>query len=428
LFKSSLGYKQIESVFKTLFSGSCQKKPSDSTIRLWVMRAGYAKLNKELPDGQWMMIGDVTVDIGTLKCLVNVGVNLDVLYEREDITLTFDDLEIIGIHPTQKATGEFAEESFRTDIDRLGGFKNVKGIIIDQGTDVSKGAKLLQKGEEKLKILHDISHKLSLVLERDLKNDPHWEDYTKHLTKTKQLVQQTELAGLQPPKQRSKARFMNVSLYINWFYRVKKSKEDGNLQHIPEERFNEYFGWMSKFEFFYEIIHQKVGVTEIIKDTIRRGGYSMETYEYLIELFDLMPLDKGIHSFICNALDAVYEEVEKLDDEERLPGTTEIAESLFGSHKNHSACGGHGITGNVLTLGALVGATLTSEEVNKTMEETSVQSMLDWVSNKVGDTLAKLRNRFFKDIGKEKKSTDCNSDLNKGQNLTGCNTEMLATG
>ena len=25
------------------------------------------------------MIGDVTVDIGTLKCLVNVGVNLDVV-------------------------------------------------------------------------------------------------------------------------------------------------------------------------------------------------------------------------------------------------------------------------------------------------------------------------------------------------------------
>jgi hypothetical protein len=47
------------------------------------------------------------------------------------------------------------------------------------------------------------------------------------------------------------------------------------------------------------------------------------------------------------------------------------------------------------------------------MEETPVQSMLDWVINKVGDTLAKLRNRFFK-------------EPDKGQNLTDLNIEVLA--
>jgi len=246
LFKNGLGYKQIERVFKVLFSESSQKKPSDSTIRLWLMRSGYAKLNKPLPDGQWLIIGDVTVDIGTLKCLVSVGVNLDVLYEREDITLTLNDLDIIGVHPTEKATGEFAEESFRKDIDRLGGIKNVKGIVIDQGSDLTKGAKLLQKGEERLKFLHDISHKLSHVLEKDLKDDPLWEKYTKQLTKTKQLVQQTELAGLQPPKQRSKARFMNVALYVDWFSKFKKSEQDGNFDEIPKKRFNKYFNFFMK--------------------------------------------------------------------------------------------------------------------------------------------------------------------------------------
>ena len=112
MFKCVLGYKQIENTFKTLFSDLHQKKPSDSTVRLWVMRSVYAKLNKALPDGKWIMIGDVTVDIGTLKCLLNVGVNLNVLYWREDIILTLNDLEVVHIHPNQKATGEFTEESF----------------------------------------------------------------------------------------------------------------------------------------------------------------------------------------------------------------------------------------------------------------------------------------------------------------------------
>lgn len=415
MFKSGLGYKQIESVFKVLFSDSSQKKPSDSTIRLWLMRFGYAKLNTPLPDGQWLMISDVTVDIGTLKCLVSVGVNLDVLYERDDITLTLNDLDIVGIHPTQKATGEFAKKSFREDIDRLGGIETLKGIIIDQGSDLTKGAKLLQEGGAKLTFLHDISHKLSHVLEKDLKDDPLWEEYTKQLTKTKQLVQQTELAGLQPPKQRTKARFMNVALYVDWFSEFKKSKRAGNLDKIPEERFNEYFGWMSNFEFFHEVIQQKVSVVEMIKDTIRRDGYSVETYEHLINILDTMPIDGGVHSFVCDALDAVYEEVEKLNDGERLPGTSEIIESLFGSHKHHSACGGHGITGNVLTIGSLVGKTQTGEEIGKTMEETSVKSVLDWVANNVGDTLAKLRNRFF-------------PKPFKGQNLTDCNEAVFAAG
>lgn len=71
------------------------------------------------------------------------------------------------------------------------------------------------------------------------------------------------------------------------------------------------------------------------------------------------------------------------------------------------------IAGNVLTLGALVEKTQTSEEVRKTMEETPAQSVLGWVSNRVGDTLAKLRNRFL-------------NELNKEQNLTDSNMEVLA--
>ena len=71
-------------------------------------------------------------------------------------------------------------------------------------------------------------------------------DYTAKLMKTKQLVQQTELAPLQPPNQRSKARFMNASLYINWPNRILQSKAAGYLDEIPNERYEEYFGWLDQ--------------------------------------------------------------------------------------------------------------------------------------------------------------------------------------
>lgn len=360
------------------------------------MRYGFSKLNNQLPSGQWAIIGDVTVDIGTLKCLATVGVNLDTLYERTDIILTYNDLEIIGIHPTHNSTGEFAHESFQKDIERLGGARNVKQLLIDQGSDLTKGAKLIKQAEMRIKCLHDISHLLANVLEKDLKEDSLWEEYTKHLTETKRLVQQTEVAALQPPKQRSKSRFMNCSLYIDWFIKLEESKKNGNLDYIPQERYNEFFGWRSGFEFYFEILQQKAEVIEFIKDTIRRSGYSMNIYDHLIDTLDLMPYDEAVRPLICKALDVVFVEVEKLDENERLLGSTEIMESLFGSYKNHSARGGHGITGNILTLGVLVGKVQTGDELCKTMEMNPVQAAVKWVEDKIGDTLAKLRNAFFK--------------------------------
>ena len=164
------------------------------------MRTGHGKIHKLLPTGNWMLIGDVTVDIGTIKCLVTVAVDLNDLEEMEDYTIKLEDLEIVGISPTEHSDGEFACETFKVGIERLGGVDAVKGLVIDQGPDVKKGATLLQKANSKVQVFFDISHKLALVVEKELKDDPRWVEYTSQLTKTKQRVQQTELAALQPPE------------------------------------------------------------------------------------------------------------------------------------------------------------------------------------------------------------------------------------
>ncbi len=353
LFKRGLGYRQIENVFKALSPYTKMKAPSDSSIRLWIMRTGYFKIHKLMPDGEWMMLGDVTIDIGIIKCLVTCGVNLEKFHEREDYTLTHNDLEIVGIHPTSQSDGKFACQAFQEGIKRLGGMDAVKGLLIDQGPDVKKGANLLQEAEEKLKIFFDISHNLSLVLEKEFTADPKWNDYTTQLAKTKRLVQQTELAALQPPNQRSKARFMNTSLYINWPDRILRSKAAGYLDEIPKERYEEYFGWLEEYVPSLLIWGQKVGVVETIKSTIRQYGLSEDAYNHLLTVISVMPLEKELEEFICDVFSSLNEEVEKLDEGQILPAFTESLESVFGSFKYHTARGGQGMTGNILTVGTL---------------------------------------------------------------------------
>lgn len=395
LFRKGLGYKQIESVFEALEPYLSKKGPSDSVIRQWMMRIGFFKLHEPLPAGEWMMLGDVTVDIGTIKCLITLAVDINALHEREDYTLSSKDLVIAGIHPTECSNGEFAYQAFQEGVKRLGGMDAVVGLVIDQGSDVKKGGTLLQKANAKIKVLYDISHKLSLVLEKELKNDEQWIAYTQQLTKTKQLVQQTELAALQPPNQRSKARFMNASLYIKWPDKILQAKADGNLDKIPEDRYQKYFGWLSGYSTSLLSWGQKVGVVEMIKETIRQHGLSEDTYNYLLTAVAEMPLEDEVGDFVCNAFTAINEEVEKLEDGQTLPAFTEIVESTFGSYKYHSAKGGQGITGNALTIAVLVGRKSTLEEICYALEVTPVGKMLKWVNEKIGNTLTKVRCNYF---------------------------------
>ena len=366
------------------------------------MRTGHGKIHKLLSTGNWMLIGDVTVDIGTIKCLVTVAVDLNDLEEREDYTIKLEDLEIVGISPTEHSDGEFACEAFKVGIERLGGVDAVKGLVIDQGPDVKKGATLLQKANSKVQVFFDISHKLALVVEKELKDDPRWVEYTSQLAKTKQRVQQTELAALQPPNQRSKARFMNARLYLDWPNKILQSKAAGRLKTISEERYEAYFGWLSTYTHDLDIWSQKIGVVEMMKGVIRENGLSYDAYDFLLTEIAMMALDTAVSEFVLKVFKAVEEEVKKLYDGQVVPAFTEIIETLFGCFKYHSARGGQGITGNVLTIGVLTGATQTEEETCEILEQTPVCKVMEWVNAKLGDTLTKARNKFFNPIKETK--------------------------
>ena len=98
-----------------------------------------------------------------------------------------------------------------------------------------------------MKIFYDIAHKLSNVMEKKLKNDVIWAEYIKQLNMTRKRAYQTELAALMPAKQRAKARFMDIGYLVKWPERLAASKASGRLSSIPEERYQDYFGWIDEF-------------------------------------------------------------------------------------------------------------------------------------------------------------------------------------
>lgn len=342
-------------------------------------------------------IGDITISLGKVKCLAILGARTNKLEQREDYTLNHQDVEILGLHITEKATGDFVQQSFEEAHKRIG--VDFLGIVIDQGAEMKKGCRQYQKEHINGVVIHDIKHKMSLVMEHALKKNFAWVEFNKKMLETRRLIQQTEFAALLPPRQRSKARFMDIGYILNWRKRVLEAKENGRLDCIPQERYEEYFGWLKGYEKAFEDWDFMEGAVDVINSTCREYGLSDETYEYLRINFEeaFSVDDEYLKKFLKEALKAVEDEKNKLKPGQVMLCSTEVEESIFGKFKELNS-GSQGIGSNILGLATFVGPKLTEESVKEVMESCSTKKGLQWIKKKVGDTLGSIRHRIFHGI------------------------------
>lgn len=393
-----MGCRKVARVMEVLGKCFSHSVPHHTTVRQWVLRNGCSTLTSSLQKANdWVAIGDLTISLGKIKCLAIVGAKMSDLREKDDFKLTHQDVKVLGLYPTEKSDGIFVKEALRDAAERVGG--NFIATIIDQGSDIKKGAQLFQQDHLDMKILHDIAHKLSNVMEKTLNGDTMWAEYIKQLNITRRRACQTELAALMPAKQREKARFMDIGYLVNWPVRLANSKASGRLSNISEERYLDYFGWINEFKFVLEEWGFMVGIVEMIKETVRSFGVSKEVCAYLKIFFEEAPIEGGkLETFISKSLYTVSEEAKKLNDEKALICSTEVLESVFGKYKaiNEST---QGITGNILGICTFVGETKTEQDIKQIMERCSVQDAVEWIRNKIGTSISSLRRHFFSKLG-----------------------------
>lgn len=339
-------------------------------------------------------IGDITISLGKLKCLAILGARIGKLKQREDYTLNHQDVEILGLHITEKATGDFVQQSFEETRKRTG-FDFV-GIVIDQGAEMKKGCRQYQKDHANTLVIHDIKHKMSLVMEHALKKNFVWIEFNKKMLETRRLIQQTEFAAMVPPRQRNKARYMDIGYILNWRKRVLEVKQNGRLDCIPQKRYEEYFGWLEEYKKASEDWDFMEGAVDMINSVCREHGLSHETYEYLkINIEEAFSVDdEYLIKFLKEALESVEEESCKLKPGQVMLCSTEVLESIFGKFKELNI-GGQGIGSNILGLATFVGSKLTEASIKEAMEGCSTKKGLQWIKQKVGDTLGSIRRRMF---------------------------------
>lgn len=365
--------------------------PQWSTIRLWLMRVGHSKLTrpKQRAD-DWVWLIDHSVQIGPQKCLVILAIRLSQLPPPGEC-LRHEDLEPIELLPVEHSTKQTVFEQLEGATAKTG---VPRAIVDDHGADLHGGVELFRQEHPETSEIYDVKHKAACLLKRRLERDARWKEFCRQVGQTKFQAQQTELAFLVPPSQRSKARYMNLETLIRWgqgTLRLLENKPAAVLKFCTTERLEEKFGWLRVFRESLREWSEFVAVIESALDFVREEGLSPGAGRALQAMLEPLRLSASGRRLAEQLQAFVRDESSKARPGERLPGTTEVLESCFGKlkflEKDQSKSG---FTGLVLSLCALLSPT-TAEVVQQSLEFSRTKDVWHWCREKLGPSVQAQR-------------------------------------
>jgi hypothetical protein len=342
----------------------------------------------------WCWIADHTIQLGKTKCLLILGIRLSELPKGR--SLQYQDLEPIDLIPVESSTGEIVWQQLEETTGKTGITPRV--IVSDYGSDLKVGVAKYCEKHEGCTSIYDIKHKTACLIKAELKNDDDWKSFIKLAAQTRSQLQQTALAHLRSPNQRSKARYMNIEILLSWaiktLYLINNNNfnEEENKQVFKLEWLNDYRG---KIEEWSEILQ----VVTLAEKHVRQAGITLNQYQVLKQQFAEELSDLRYASSIKlkdDLIDFIKEQGSACQENERLLGSSEIIESIFGKQKNlEGDYSKEGFTALILGIGAFVGKT-TVDTIKCALTSTPVKDVVKWCKEELGETLqSKKMNAYF---------------------------------
>ena len=405
-----VGLRSVEKILHllTLFFPLPSPIPCWSSPRLWLLRLGYYKLtrSKEIAD-DWVWIVDLTIQAGDMKCLTVVGLRLSWLKpERKDPTLHHADVEPITLVPVRQSNGEIVYQQLEEAVAKTG---VPRQIIADKGSDVKKGIDQFIQHHPQTDYIYDVKHFTANLLEHEFQSDLMWVEFAKWASQTRSTWYQTPFFYLEPPNQRTKSRYMNMDILVDWGLRAL-SLLDTLPARVPNasqrEAIQLKLDWIVPFREELAEWNEILSLVETTETYVRTQGLRPQGDQALRPLLRLSPhpTERTIRlrwALIEYVLDASL----KAKPGERLLGSSEVLESVFGKFKyrQHEHEKGS-LTGMVLAIPAMVAQT-TPEVVRNALETIPVKQVRTWMKEKFGKSAwVKRKEAFSRPVCEEQKS------------------------
>jgi len=349
--------------------GNLERAPSVETCIQWEMKIGLHKLTRpKVVADDWIWIMDHVVSKGVHKCFLVLGVRMSALEEREDLTLRREDLEPLGVVPMKESNGTLVAEELEKILAVTGGQAPL-AILKDQGSDLRCGGRAFCEEHPGVIDIHDVPHKIACIYKKMLEEDVDWGQFTKECTNFKKRVQLTQNAHLASPNQRSKARYQNIDVLVDWA-----------VKWLPYCDMNKELSWLKEYADQLMEWSQLVEAGREVRDIVRREGISKGCYDLVLNrLLNIATLPKA-EQFACAILDFLEEEEEKVPEGKRVLGSSEIIESVFGVHKIVSSRGPKPMGRLVLSMASRVAEESSEKLVAEAFERIQEKTIDDWIT------------------------------------------------
>jgi hypothetical protein len=332
------GVKRVLLCLQLNYGYFCGDLPSKSSIDNWIQKVGYdhyTHLSKDTYIEDYSIIIDESMVVGQQRMMVALG--LPAIKTDEKAT-NLPSVELL--HVAVRAAWSSPDiVIFLDEITKKMG-KPPLYVISDANSNLKKGIK-----DSGLVRICDVGHEIAKFVEQTYKDQAEFKAFSSAVAAIKFREIMKDTAYLLPPKQRSIARFMNLSHTIDWAANLLKAFP--TLTQVEQQRFEflkSYQNLIQEFVIVFEMIQQ------ILKN-IKNEGIS---YKNIHQCLDLIKQYTKIPASLITKITTYFkEELAKLTDENTVwHASSDIIESLFGKFKQKAASNKlNGVTPLVLSLG-----------------------------------------------------------------------------
>lgn len=372
--------------------------PCFSSAINWICRLGLKKLiDASNHCGPWIAIVDMTLDIAFKKALVVLRVPLKIYLERKD-ALCLSDVSCVGMLIQSQWDGERVGLALQAIV---GDGKDLKAIIRDSGSDLTKGVNLWRDrySAEHVAVINDLGHEVANALKADFNEKIKFSELTGSIKSGATKLFQSKYAFLAPPKIRTQGRFMSISRLAKWFDKMRnvlggpgRAKKGSLVDDVRN-----LFGGLGHLHYALDQLSERSLKLAEVMEILKNRGLNQETYRESMRLVESIPLRCHSRKRIRRWLRTHLALQARLSiGQTPLPISSDIIESLFGTFKNLLARNPKAEFNQlVLCIPALCGH-VTESEIRESQQRISQKQMQDWVKENIGVTSMSLRRKFLK--------------------------------
>ena len=373
------------------------KIPHFTTVIRWGTRIGYYLLKRSTKKicsakKNWVCVADHTIQVGTNKAFVVIGIPAKVL--KSGKALTLKDATVLATVVKKSWTGENVSKALKK-VFKHNGYP--LQIVTDGASNLRKGVReSLAEIDHDCHMTYDITHLIAKLFKKKYNGQATFQKIMSKLAITSKKIAQSDIGYLMPPKTREKSRFLNLPNLANWLDKLIDILKRTTLSGAEKKMIKKNFGWIWEpdVEAYVRNFVKEVKAIKDLQKNLKNTGINEFSYRKACSKLSEIRDDK----FTEPIKKALLEELEHA----RYVGfplllTSDLIESLFGKYKTiakpHRLSE---INRTVLTI-PVACEEITSSLIDKVFSKTTEKEVSRWVKRNIPQTLLSRKNLVMRD-------------------------------